>query len=830
MYMNGTRRVFGLLASVGVASIAAPASAQDQAAIQDAVQDQSVQQDEAPQDYVSEPGIGDIVVTATKRSESINRVGLAIAAVSGDDLRAQGITNVADLTKVVPGLTFARSAFNTPVFTLRGVGYFDSALSGAPAVSVYMDQVPYSYTALTSLAVGLDVERVEVLKGPQGILFGQNSTGGAINYIANKPTDRLETGLDFEYGRFNQIEATAFISGPITNTLRGRVAVKAAYMDGWQQSYYARPGDTLGRRREYVGRILLDWQPTERLNVQFNANGWIDRGQPQAGQFIFFRPNLTSGPDGFGFTPPELIATPLAPNKARAADWTSVIADGSNQNITPRKRDTMWQSSLRADYNLSDDLTLTSITAYAQLKRNGIAGDDGVAINNYDIVANIGKIRDWSQELRLANDAANTIRFTVGGNYQNSKVVERNLLAYGASTASFGVRFSRAGDFSDQRVENWALFGNVDYDVTETLTLKAGARYTNSDRRFIGCTYDNNFDPVWGDDAQRVLFNGIIGALRSSAGLPAAPPLEPGACTLIHAPQTDAAGNPIITPDSYLPGLFDTHLREDNVSWKGGVDFKPSSDTLIYANVTKGYKSGGYPSISASTTNQVRPVTQESVLAYEIGFKQKLFDRTLNLTGAAFYYDYRGKQLKSGFAEPVFGTVFALTNIPKSTIKGAEATLAWQPVDGLNLNGSVTYLDGKIKRFTGINLFGDIGDFAGDMLPYTPKWNVAAGANYSRPLTSDLTLDLGASMAYNSRAQAVIGHDPVTLTVGRLKPFTTVDARIGLSSPDGQWSVQAWVKNLTNEFYWTNVALLYDTTVRYAAMPRTYGIRTSFRF
>ncbi|WP_235536395.1 TonB-dependent receptor [Sphingomonas sp. Root50] len=772
--------------------------------------------------------IGEIVVTATKRSESINKVGVAISAIDGQAMRTQGIASVADLTRVVPGLTFARSAFNTPVFTLRGVGYFDSALSGAPAVSVYMDQVPYSFTALTSLAVGLDVERVEVLKGPQGILFGQNSTGGAINYVANKPTDTLKMGLDLEYGRFNSIEAAGFISGPVTDTLRGRIAVKINRMDGWQKNYFSRPGDTLGRRREYVGRAILDWQPTDQLKVELNLNGWRDRGEPQAGQFIFFRPNL---PCGLACTPPELVATPLAPNNARAADWSTTINDGSNQDISPRKHEDMWQASLRADYELTDDLTVTSISAYAHLKRNSIAGDDGVAINNYDIVANIGKIEDYSQELRLANGAFNRLRFTLGANYQYGKVFERNLLAYTQSTASLLLHFSRAGDYSDQRVENYAFFGNVDFDLLDKLTLKAGARYTNSDRHFVGCTYDNNYDPLWGNDAQRVLFQGIIAGARSSLGLTApVPPLVPGQCTLLKAPEMDAAGNPIPAPDAYTPGVLNTHLREDNLSWRLGLDYKPTGDGLIYGNVTKGYKSGGFPAISASTTAQIQPVTQESVLAYEVGFKQKFLDRKLLVTGAAFYYDYRNKQLKSGFAEPVFGTVFALTNIPKSTIKGAELTVAAQPIEGLSINGSVTYLDGKIKRFTGINLFGDTGDFSGDRLPYTPKWNVSAGANYAVPISADLMLNLGANMNYNSRAQAVIGHDPVSLAVGRIKPFTTMDARIGIAADDDRWSVQLWVKNLTNEYYWNNVALLYDTSVRYAAMPRTFGIRTSARF
>lgn len=824
---------------VALLCFCSPAFAQSEApAEQPAAQSAAA---EAPQS--ESLGAGEIIVTASKRAESINKVGLTIAAVSGDQLVKQGISSVQDLTKAVPGLTYARSAFGTPVFTLRGVGYFDTALAASPAVSVYVDQAPLSFSALPGIGVGLDMERVEVLKGPQGILFGQNSTGGAINYIANKPTDTLTSGFSLGYGRFSTVEGEAFISGPVTDTLNIRLAGRSTYAGSWQKNYFSRPGDEFGKRREFAGRITLDWKPTDRLSFMASLSGWHDGSEPQIGQYIFLRP-ATAGQEQF--LSPQLynfetgtLVTPYAPRKARAADWSA--------DAEPFRDDRMYNAALRTDYDVTDNLTLTSITSYSDYKRNSRAADDGTAVQDYDYVANDGYIRDFNQELRLSNDAASRMRVTVGANYQHSKVYELSKLSNGDSIVSnfsqidgtstlLPVPFSRASDFSRQTIENYAFFGNVDFDVTDTITVKGGLRYTNSKRHFVGCTFDNNFDPIHGDDAQRRLFDIIHTFARSLVGLGASTPLQPGDCTSAIDPLTDANGNPLIgvengqRPDAFESILGDTNLNEDNLSWKVGVDFKPVAGSLFYANVTKGYKAGSFPTISAATVSQYRPVVQESVITYEAGFKQELFDRSVLLTGAGFYYDYRNKQLRGFFDQPPFGTVFALDNVPKSTVKGGELAIVWRPVDGLNLSGAVTYVDAKIKKYSGLNSDGVFTDFAGDRVPFAPKWNASANADYTVPLGASLAVNLGASLTYNSSTQAAIGHDAVTKAVTYIKPFTTVDARIALQDADNAWQVQFWVKNLTNEYYWNNVAFLYDTAVRYAAMPRTYGVKTSFRF
>lgn len=263
-------------------------------------------------DPQSQLGIGDIIVTANKRSESLNRVGLTIQAFSGDDLKKQNIRKIEDLISVVPSLSYALTTTNTPVYSLRGVGYYDTSLGAVPSVAVYVDEVPYPISTLASQVV-LDLERVEVLKGPQGTLFGESSTGGAINFIAAKPTRDLAYGADINYGRFNVVEATGYVSGPLSDTLSYRVALKGVHGDDWQRSYLR--DDTLGERKLFAGRASFLWQAGDGVKILATASGHIDRSDPLAPQFILLR-KQTQG----NF--PVLDSIPYAPDKARAANWS----------------------------------------------------------------------------------------------------------------------------------------------------------------------------------------------------------------------------------------------------------------------------------------------------------------------------------------------------------------------------------------------------------------------------------------------------------------------------------------------------------------------------
>jgi len=772
----------------------------------------------------------EVTVTASKREETASRVGLTIAALSEDALEKANVSSVEDLTRLVPGLTYTRSAYSTPVYTLRGIGFYDTSLGASPSVSVYVDQVPLAFPALTSHGVGLDMERLEVLKGPQGILFGENSTGGAINYIANKPTTKPESGADVSFGRFNTIDASLHLSGPISDDLTARVAVRAVHADAWQHTYFSDPGDTLGKRRELEGRILLDWHPSERLTLGLNINGWTDTGEPAAGQYFSFTQRIPGVQ-----LPAALYTYPYAPADALAADW-----DPTNR---PRKDEQMYQVSLRGDLKLTDEYTLTSITAYSRYDRDDITGDDGIALQNNELYKASGYIHDVFQELRVANSPTSRTRVTLGGNYESSSLYEDNFNEFAVSSAYYGVfplnnrGFTRAEDHSLQHVRAAAAFANLEYDLVPKLSVRGGLRYTKTRHSYSGCTGDPNSDPVAGAGAFSAWAMSLANFARPNLfGLPALygsglnlPPLPPGACTIF---QPGTLANGAVNPQAYESlGPYNAELDEHNLSWKTGIDFKATSDSLLYANITKGFKAGAFPEVSTSTTAQLAPVKQESVLAYEGGIKQKMLDRTMLLTGALFYYDYKNKQLKNGFNDLVFGTAYKLDNVPKSRIYGAEATLAWQALRGLTLGASVTYLGSKITdTFRGINVIGVQEDFKGSPIPFAPKWNSSVSGDYTAPLPAGLLFNVGANLNSNSKTQAAIGADAETQSVTKIPAFTTVGAHLGVSSEDNHWGVQLWGQNLTNKYYWNNVVQVYDTNVRYAAMPITYGARFRLSF
>jgi iron complex outermembrane recepter protein len=445
------------------------------------------------------------------------------------------------------------------------------------------------------------------------------------------------------------------------------------------------------------------------------------------------------------------------------------------------------------------------------------------------------------QELRVANSPNSRIRVTLGGNYESSSIYEDNFNEFAESSAYYGVfpvnnrGFTRAEDHSLQHVKTAAGFANLEYDPTSELSLRGGLRYTKTRHSYFGCTGDPDSDPVAGAGAFADWAMALANIARGGLGLPALygsglnlPPLQPGQCaTFQPAHLPDGA----INPAAYTSAPFSGELDEHNLSWKTGLDFKASSDSLLYANITKGFKAGAFPEVSASTSAQLAPVKQESVLAYEAGIKQKMFDRTMLLTGAVFYYDYSNKQLKSGYTDLVFGTVYKLANVPKSRIDGAEMTLAWQALRGLTIGASLTYLRSEITQsFTGINVIGVQEDFKGSPIPYAPELNASASGDYTMPLTDGVLFDLGANINANSTTQAAIGGDAETRSVTKIPAFTTLGAHFGVSSADNRWGVEFWGQNLTNKYYWNNVVQVYDTNVRYAAMPITYGVRFRAKF
>jgi outer membrane receptor protein involved in Fe transport len=761
---------------------------------------------QAPEPSASNEGVPEIIVTAQKRAQSINDVGLTITALSSDALDKQGVQSMQDMARVVPGLNFADSGYGPPIFTLRGVGFTDNSISNYPTTSVYVDEVPLPFAVMTAHA-NLDLERLEVLKGPQGTLFGQNSTGGAINYIAAKPTDMLAAGMDATIGRFGQGEANGFVSGPLSDTLAVRVAGQYGYGNGWQKSYTR--DDTIGRRNYLNGRILTAWNPTPGLKIQLNLNGWRDRSDPLAPQFIGVSPQLAAG--SLSLVNPRFASYPFAPDRPRAADWNAGFG-------RPKGDRWQYQGALRADLDVTDGITLTSITSYTKFHTSQVGDLDGtdVEVFGYDTR---GGIKSFNQELRLAGGRGTAFNWVVGANYEKSSTDEHQFQFYHGSTvaaAGFGAT-SRTDTSTNKR--NYAFFASGDYEVVQGVTLKAGGRYTNSRQTINECNHDS------GDGTTNAAVAGIYGLFHPGVPFPAAI----GDCTPLD-------------PVTFEPSRFLDTLKEDNVSWRVGVDYKPSRDLLLYASVSKGYKAGGWPTTGALLLTSYAAVKQESLLDYEAGFKAQLADRRVSLNGAAFWYEYGNKQLLGRYLDFIFGPLPVLTSVPKSRIKGAELELNATPIDGLQLTAGVTYLDAKVTKFVGVNAGGALADFAGTPIPFTSKWQYLASADYTIPTGGSFRPFVGGTISGRSSMTAIVGSGAgaIPLAGSRSKvpladvydlpSYTMLDLRIGVEGADKDWRLFFWGRNVTNEYSVTNILTSNDALARYTGQPATYGVTFSHKF
>lgn len=740
----------------------------------------------------------DIIVTANKRQESLMSVPVSVTAVTGEQLVSKGIYGVQDLVKVTPGLSYVESGRSVPVFSLRGVGFFDTSVASRPTVSVYVDEAPIPFS-IEAKGAAFDLERVEVLKGPQGTLFGQNATGGAINYIAAKPTNTFKAGLIASYARFDTADIQGYVSGPLTSTLTARLALRSVNSGDWQRSETR--GDSLGAQRFGQGRFLIDWRPTDRLKVAFSANGFYDKSDTQAPQFLAYVP---ASPTRSGLVP-LLASHPSSNFRPRDADWDS----GKDY----RSHNWFYQFNLRADYDALDALKITSITSYSESKIDQLAEGDGTPLTNLD-ARQTGRIKSFSQELRASGDVG-AFSYILGLNYASDDTEQAQAIDIRYSTTAWSLGgppllpLDATSSGINQHFDTQAVFLNLDYHLSDTLSLRGGVRYTAADLHYDACAVTLTANAADG-------FTRLVNRVRAGLGLAAIAPIVPGQCASIN-------------PITFGTDRYFSSLNQDNVSWRAGIDYKPVPGTLIYASVSKGYKAGSGSTPAATNDLQFSPVNQESVLAYEVGAKAKLFNRKAEVTAAAFYYDYRDKQVlgRAIFEPNVFGPLNALTNVPKSQIKGAEVQLTVFPVRGLTLTAAGTYLDSRVKGdFVNVDILGNSINFKDDTFPYTPKWQIVLDGDYHFPLGSGMNATLGANANYRSRTTSGFGGSNLL----DIDAYWLVDLRAGVDFDEGKYSVQLFGRNITNQYYWTNVARSVDNARRYAGTPATYGAQISLKY
>lgn len=729
----------------------------------------------------------DIIVTADRSRRSLKNVAMSITALDSKSLTDLKRPDPSSLTRLVPSLVVAESQKGAPVYTIRGVGFYEESLSSTPAVAIYVDQIGIPLPAMTKGA-SLDVERIEVLKGPQGTQYGQNATGGAINYIAAKPTTEFSAGLAASAGNYGALSGEGFVSGPISPTLGIRLAASSDQGGGYQRSYTR--GDKNGDLNLLKARLLLEWQPSSDFTLSINANGWRDRSDTLAAALYRVTPQSPSRVTNL------LLSQTLAPETPGTADW------GTGRQL--QNREDFYSLSAKASYLTPSGVEISAISSYQHYKSDWFRDTGGSRIGLFQIQQD-GKIRNIFEELRASYDNKG-LNITIGANYSNSKIHEYNETFLGdttsatAYTAGFGTpAFKSMRPISRNRLESYAFYMTGRVSLTETLTFDGGMRYTKSSNDFEGCMAD-----VDGGFAA-----GLTASLRRNN--PSQPTIPAGSCVTIDV----ATGQ---------PGLIYKSLSEDNVSWRGALNWRPNTALQMYGSISRGYKTGGFPNINATNSAQYTAVTQESNTAYELGVRGgfSVFDIDLS----TFYYDYKNKQIRGRILAGIFGASESLINVPKARSLGAEFNITARAYDGLQIRAGLQYLDTKVtSSFVNYDPFGAVVNFDGERFPFSPKFTLTTGIRYEFDTAHEMKAFVSLDDRYQTKTTSAFGNNDLVY----IKGYNILNAEAGLTAPDGRWKASVFGQNILNQYYWTDTFRQIDNLSRHVGAPATYGVRISFK-
>ena len=790
-----------------------------------------------------------IIVTANRREEAITDVGVSIQAFSGEQLDNLQVNSTEDLQAVVPSLNVSRGYQGIPIYTLRGIGFNTINLSATSTVGTYQDEVALAYPFMNSGPV-YDLNRVEVLKGPQGTLYGRNTTGGLVNFISAKP----------EFGDFNASialeggsESTLNTEGHINVPFGDAVAVRAAWRterswDGWQKSVSR--NETQGEVERYGGRLTIAAEPVPDMRIELAGNFWINKSDTLAAQAVGFTSN-TDPANGtlFSLFNAPGLADYVADNanswKSDTADWQPL--DARAQNIgrgtgidQPNAEDSNFYG-LRAmlQFDFTPDISFISLTGFNHVKRDATYDWSGAP---YEILSQRaeGEIDSLSQEIRFQG-VTGPAEWVVGGYYANDKVTDTNQTLLGENANVGAIRglilapqpalgggsiysfwaglgyapysvsdvltsFRTYRDEAEFDVETWSVFASADWSIGETLTLTTGVRYTKDTQDYEGCSRDLNGSMLPNVNLfNRFFFLTTYGAFTT--------PISENQCNTFDV-------------DTLTFGPVTSRLDEDNVAWRGALTWEPNDDTLVYASVSRGYKSGSTPVNAANIATQNRPARQEQLTAYEVGTKLSLANRRFNLNLAGFYYDYTDKQLAVYFADPIYTTLLRLDNIPNSRAYGIDGDFTWFATDELTLSVAATWLQTEIIGYQGINAAGGPEDYDGYAFPYSPEFSGAATITYDTPITDGLGIRAIANGRYQSSTSSTI-EDFSPLAIDS---YGLLNASLALYDLGGAWEASVWGRNITDTYYWASAATNANTAVRFPGRSASYGATVRLRF
>jgi len=702
----------------------------------------------------------EIVVTAQIREQSLQDVPISVSAVSGDKLNEAGIEKIDDLVSFVPNIHMTESGLSTQL-RIRGIGS-DNNQGFEQSVGLYMDGVSYGRQQLIR-APFLDFERVEVLRGPQSILFGKNSIAGALNMSSAKPTNELEGYVSATYEPdINQKEVTAVISGPLTENLNARLAYRTYQEDGFIENTLLNRDEP--NRDEDAVRIVLDWNVSDELNITFKAEQ--DTYDVKGRQVeVIGSETAVAGPFA-GLKYGQIVTLLGQAGFEDEQDFKRQVdadefSDSEVNNYT-----------MTANYDMGEN-TLTLVTAWVDYEFEELCDCDFTSADVFTVGLN-EEYEQFSQEIRLVSPGGEKIDWIVGAYYQSSDLAYyepfgvsqtsvMGLLVPGLETGTETKR-----NFT-QEADAWATFAQATWNVTDQLRVTAGARYTKEEKEAARSLTLHGPDglPYADGSYQPLLYGAVFGINYTQT---------PGAAHDLNGNREESAFTPLIN-----------------------VQYDLDADTMLYASYTTGFKAGGFDA-RANVIGSFE-FEEEKTTSYEVGFKTRFADGAAELNMAFYYTDYEDLQVSQFDGKLGFN----VGNAKETIVQGFELDGRWALAEGLVMSYGAAYLDHEFTDFSNGNCYGGqtpdgavidgvtLCDYTGKQGVYTPEVTANLGFDYSRPVTADVSFRGVLDMQYVDSHDVHPNLDPAQT----VDAYSTVNLRLALEAD--QWSVAVVGKNLTDE-------------------------------
>lgn len=715
--------------------------------------------------------VADIVVSANRRLENSQQVPVAITAFTGQNLVEQHVRNLSDLSNLAPALriTNADAAANPKIY-IRGVGLNDFNPTSSSGVGMYVDGV-YVGSLLAQLASFYDLKEVEVLRGPQGTLFGRNTTGGAINITTQQPTDQQTGDLSLQYGRFNEVNVTGAVGGPIVpGVVDYRIAGMLTRDDGYSENRYT--GDRVNNANRYALRGALRFQIDPDTDFTISANRFWNRGGSRGikSRPLFPTTAAATGKDGLckaGYYYTGQCTDALGYAETNSNPWSI------SSNLEGLDRIDLWGTTGTLTHKMGG-LELVSVTAYSKVKRYDQENTDASPLQMVEIDYQSSQ-QQFTQELRLQKDTGR-LKWVIGGFYENEIVHDNTFtdllrslrpLFVSPTNPTGADPAASVATYRDplrQKTNSYAVFGQIDYEVVPGLIATGGLRWSEDQKTF-------NYTALTEEVEQFILAD-----KKSFSG----------------------------------------------VSGRAGLRYEIDPAWNVYATYNRGYKSGGFFGGSASSPSQLEPYKNETVDAYEVGSKAEFFDRKLRANLSAFYYNYQDIQafsevLRNGVTQQI------LDNAASAKLYGGELELDARPVRHLDVSASLAYLHAYYGKY-----ISEGDDYTGNRMPHSPTWSATGSIQYTFDLPDGGSIVPRIDMSYRTK---VYFDSTQTARVSDGKLFL-LNGRIGWKIANSGLEVGAWAQNITNKAYLEGISPIPSLGVDLLsyAPPRTFGAFLQFHY